>query len=36
MAELGRTVSDTLKADYIDWETEPDLPDDMPEYGDEE
>ena len=35
MAELGRTVSDTLKADYVDWETEPDLPDDLPEYGDE-
>jgi len=35
MAELGRTVSDTLKADYIDWETDPDLPDDLPNFGDE-
>ncbi|WP_018258240.1 hypothetical protein [Halomicrobium katesii] len=35
MAELGRTVSETLKADYVDWQTDPDLPDDLPEFGDE-
>jgi len=32
MAELGRTVSDTLKADYIDWESDADLPDDLPDF----
>lgn len=32
MAELGRTVSDTLKADYVDWESDADLPDDLPDF----
>jgi len=32
MAELGRTVSDTLKAGYIDWESDADLPDDLPDF----
>jgi hypothetical protein len=32
MAALGRTVSDTLKADYVDWESDPDLPDDLPDF----
>jgi hypothetical protein len=35
MAELGRTVSDTLKADFVDWESDPDLPDDLPDFDDE-
>ncbi|PSP79990.1 hypothetical protein BRC88_07725 [Halobacteriales archaeon QS_4_69_225] len=32
LAELGDTVSRTLKADYIDWETEYEAPDDLPEF----
>lgn len=32
MAELGRTVSETLKADYVDWDSDPDLPDDLPNF----
>mgnify|MGYP000215222123 CR=1 FL=1 len=35
LAELGRTVSDTLKADFVDWESDPDLPDDLPDFGEE-
>jgi hypothetical protein len=33
LAELGDTVSRTLKADYVDWETEYDAPDDLPDFG---
>jgi hypothetical protein len=32
LAELGETVSQTLKADYIDWEAEYDAPDDLPDF----
>ncbi len=32
MAELGETVSQTLKSDYIDWETEYEAPDDLPDF----
>jgi hypothetical protein len=32
LAELGDTVSRTLKADYIDWETEYEPPDDLPDF----
>ena len=32
MAELGETVSRTLKQDYIDWETDYEPPDDLPEF----
>ena len=32
LAELGDAVSRTLKADYIDWETEYEAPDDLPEF----
>jgi len=32
LAELGDTVSRTLKADYIDWETEYEAPDDLPDF----
>jgi len=32
MAELGETISQTLKRDYIDWETEYEAPDDLPDF----
>jgi len=32
LAELGETVSRTLKENYIDWETEYEAPDDLPEF----
>ena len=32
LAELGETVSRTLKEHYIDWETEYEAPDDLPEF----
>ena len=32
LAELGDTVSRTLKADYVDWETEYEAPDDLPDF----
>ncbi len=32
LAELGDTVSRTLKADYIDWEAEYEAPDDLPDF----
>ncbi|WP_254841171.1 hypothetical protein [Natronomonas marina] len=32
LAELGDTVSRTLKADYIDWETDYEAPDDLPDF----
>lgn len=35
MAELGGVVSETLKADYVDWESDADLPDDLPDFDDE-
>lgn len=32
MAELGETVSQTLKQEYIDWEAEYEPPDDLPDF----
>ncbi|WP_255149691.1 hypothetical protein [Halorarius halobius] len=32
LTELGRTVSDHLKDEYIEWESEFDAPDDLPEF----
>ena len=32
LAELGDTVSRTLKADYVDWETEYEAPEDLPDF----
>ncbi|WP_181691849.1 hypothetical protein [Natronomonas sp. LN261] len=32
MAELGETISRTLKRDYIDWETEYEAPEDLPDF----
>ncbi|AGN02268.1 hypothetical protein L593_11625 [Salinarchaeum sp. Harcht-Bsk1] len=32
LAELGQIVCDVLKADYIDWESEYEAPDDLPDY----
>lgn len=32
LAELGDTVSRTLKAEYIDWEADYDAPDDLPDF----
>ena len=32
LAEFGDTVSETLKAEYIDWEADYDAPDDLPEF----
>ena len=34
MAELGETISQTLKQEYIDWESEYEAPDDLPEFDD--
>jgi hypothetical protein len=31
LTELGQTVCDVLKAEYIDWESEFDAPDDLPD-----
>ena len=33
LAELGETVSRTLKENYITWETEYEAPDDLPDFG---
>jgi hypothetical protein len=32
LTELGAEVSDTLKADYVDWESSFEAPDDLPEF----
>ncbi len=32
MTELGQIVSDVLKDDYVDWESEFDAPDDLPDF----
>jgi hypothetical protein len=32
LTELGQVVCDVLKAEYIDWESEFDAPDDLPEF----
>jgi hypothetical protein len=32
MAELGGVVSETLGEEYVDWESDADLPDDLPEF----
>jgi hypothetical protein len=32
LTELGQIVCDVLKDDYIDWETEYDAPDDLPDF----
>ncbi|MES3517933.1 MAG: hypothetical protein PPP58_09745 [Natronomonas sp.] len=32
LAELGGTVSETLKADYVDWEADYEAPDDLPDF----
>ena len=32
LTELGQLVCDVLKAEYIDWETEYEAPDDLPEF----
>jgi len=32
LTELGQTVCEVLKDDYIDWETEYDAPDDLPDF----
>lgn len=32
LAELGQIVCDVLKADYVDWESEYEAPDDLPEF----
>lgn len=32
LAELGESVSRTLKEDYIEWETEYEAPDDLPDF----
>lgn len=32
LTELGQTVCDVLKDEYIDWETEYEAPDDLPEF----
>jgi len=32
LTELGQTVCEILKAEYIDWETEYEPPDDLPEF----
>jgi hypothetical protein len=32
LSELGQIVCDVLKEDYIDWETEYEAPDDLPEF----
>ena len=33
LAELGQIVCDVLKADYVDWESEYESPDDLPDFG---
>ena len=33
LTELGQIVCDVLKDDYIDWETEYEAPDDLPDFG---
>ena len=32
LTSLGRTVADTLEADYVDWEADYEAPDDLPEF----
>jgi len=32
LTELGRIVSDRLKADYVDWDAEYEAPDDLPDF----
>lgn len=32
MAELGGVVGEVLETEYVDWETEPDVPDDLPDF----
>lgn len=32
LTELGQTVCEVLKAEYVDWESEFDAPDDLPEF----
>lgn len=32
MAELGGVVGEVLETEYVDWDAEPDVPDDLPEY----
>ncbi|MFC7166128.1 hypothetical protein [Halospeciosus flavus] len=32
MTELGRVVSDTLKAEWVDWEADYEAPDDLPDF----
>jgi hypothetical protein len=32
MTELGQVVCDVLKDEYIDWETEYEAPDDLPDF----
>jgi hypothetical protein len=32
LTELGQVVCDVLKADYIDWETDYEAPDDLPDF----
>lgn len=33
LTELGQIVCDVLKSDYIEWETEYQAPDDLPDFG---
>jgi len=33
LTELGQLVSEVLKADYVDWETEYEPPEDLPDFG---
>lgn len=33
LTELGQVVCDVLKADYIDWESSFEAPDDLPDFG---
>lgn len=32
VAELGGIVSEVLQSDYVDWDEEPDVPDDLPSF----
>jgi hypothetical protein len=34
LTELGQTVCDVLKDEYVDWEAEFEAPDDLPDFGD--
>jgi hypothetical protein len=33
LTEFGQVVCDVLKADYVDWESEYEAPDDLPDFG---